>query len=283
MQQFRRDMEIAKYSPVTIGDRIEVVERFRRWLDKPLLEATGEDLRAYQATFSHLAPASVDIYTRHLKAFYQWAHKRRLIAEDPSTDMILPRLPKGLPHPTSHEDLRVIFACTDGPLRLAYVLAAFAGLRRGEICRLHRRDLQLGQREPVALVHGKGGKDRKVPLLAPVVMEIERSGLAHGWVVHLSGGRAYPPERLSADSTHLLRHRLGLSTTLHSMRGTFATSAGRRTRDPMFVRDLLGHSSVATTEIYVQTSMRDAHERLAGVASEAWDMLGMGTQLRAVR
>lgn len=274
LHQFAQDMRTAKYSPVTIEDRLEILRRLADHLgDTALLDATSEQLRGFQEQFAHLAPATIDIYSRHVKALYAWAYKRRLIGRDPAEEMIVPKVPRTQPHPTSLEDLRLIFSVTRGALRMAYVLAAFAGLRRGEICRLHRRDLSLSTPEPTALVHGKGNKERIVPLLPPAVAELHASGLSRGWVVHLPDGRPYPPGRLSSESTRHLQS-LGLSTTLHSMRATFATHVGRLTRDPMLVRDLLGHESVATTEIYMKTSLRDAHLRLAGWGEQGSTLLG---------
>lgn len=275
LHQFATDMQIAKYSPVTIGARMELLRRLAGHLDKPLLDVTGDDLRSFQAEFAHLAPASVNIYSRHIKAFYDWATKRRLISCNPCEEMTIPRVPKGRPHPTTVDELRTVFACTRGVLRLVYTLAAFVGLRRGEICHMQRHDLELASATPTALVHGKGGKERVVPLLAPVVAEIYEYGLPRaGWVVKRDG-RPYSPGQLSIDSHNHLRG-LRLSTTLHSMRGTFATAAAQATRDPLFVRDLLGHSSVATTEIYMASTMADAHARLAVLAEVAESFLSPG-------
>jgi integrase/recombinase XerC len=276
MRQFELEMRIAKLSPVTIDHRLAAVCRLRDWLptqDSSLLDATPDDLRAYQARFVHLAPATIDIYSRHIKAFYDWAETRGFLdGPNPASGLIMPRLTRGRPHPTTIDDLRVVFACTTGPLRTAYVLAAFAGLRRGEICRLHRRDIDLAG-TPTALIHGKGGKERVVPLLPPVVGEIQEAGLARGWVIHRGDGRPYDPERLSIESTTHL-HGLGLQTTLHSMRHTFATHAARVTKDPLFVRDLMGHESVATTEIYMDSDLEGAHEKLAGYSAAINEVLG---------
>jgi integrase/recombinase XerC len=202
----------------------------------------------------------VDIYTRHIKAFYRWAYERGLIQEDPAVELGVPHIGHAKPHPTRLEDLTVIFACTSGPLRDAYLLAAFAGLRCGEICRLQGQDLDLTE-PATALVHGKGGKDRTIPLLPAVVAEL-RAAPRRGWLVTLENGKPYQPKRLSSDSSRHL-HELGLATTL----------AFQATRDPLFVRDLLGHESVATTEVYTASSLADAHQRLSGLSDQAASML----------
>lgn len=270
--EFVTQMRIAKRSEVTIAKRLELLRRLGKFLgDTPILDASTEQLFAFQATYAHLAPASVNVYTRHVRALYSWAHARGMIDRDPSAQLVVPHVRKGQPHPTRPEDLRVILTCTTGPLRTAYVLAAFAGLRCGEITRIEGQDVDLDGPAPSALVHAKGGKERTVPLLAPVVHEL-RGLPRRGWMLTLPSGRPYTPNRLSVES-HKQLHELGLETTLHSMRGFFATEAARITRDPLLVRDLLGHESVATTEIYMQTSLTDAHGRLAQLAADAAGML----------
>lgn len=282
LTEFTTDMRIAKRSEVTIKDRLEVLARLSRHIEIELLAATPTDLRSYQATYAHLAPASVNIYTRHILEFYRWALLRGLLEQDPSLGLIVPRVRRGRPHPTMLADLRTIFACTDGALRMAYVFAAFAGLRCGEICRLQRTDLDTDARDVTALVDGKGGKQRRVPLIAPVVTELVEYGLPRaGWVI-TRNGVPYLPKQLSIDS-HLHLRSLGCPTTLHSMRHYFLTNAARVTHDLLFVRDLAGHESVATTQIYTESTMEGAHGRLAGVGDLATDLLGGGRGLYAVR
>lgn len=284
VRQYITDMRIANYSPVTIKDRVDLLERFRTFIEREsLLDATVEDIRAFQALFVSRAPATQNIYARHLRAFFKWARQRRLIESDLAETVIVPKVARGLPHPTRHEDLRRIFACTTGFLRVAYVLAAFAGLRRGEICRLARVDLFLENPEPTALIHGKGGRERKVPIIAPVVAELRSYGLPRaGYVLRHPDGKPMRPGTLSAYSHNHLAE-LGVETTLHSMRHTFATDTARTTRDALFVRDLLGHQSVASSEIYMETTLNGAHARLEGVAESAVGILGAGRgRLRAV-
>jgi integrase/recombinase XerC len=300
LDAFELHMRTAKLRPDTITKRLEVVRRLAAFLEaqksetslspvggappvlpeqicSPLLSAAPDDLAAFQATFAHLAPASVDIYTRHVRAFYRWAVDFGHVAVDPCSRLVDVKVRRGLPHPTSADDLRVIFACTRRPLRTAYVLAAFAGLRCGEVCRLRWEDLTLAGATPRAFVRGKGGRERIVPLLPPVVDELQQVGLAlRGPVVVTGAGRPYnPPNRLSiASSKHLTE--LGVATTLHSLRHYFGTATYRATRDVLLTRDLLGHESVATTEIYMQTSMDGAHERLASLSGDAVTLLDTG-------
>jgi len=81
---------------------------------------------------------------------------------------------------------------------------------------------------------------------------------------------------MRSSSKHLL-HGLGVETTLHSMRHFFGTEAVRLSHDILLVRDILGHASVDTTQIYTK-SLGDAHVQLAGLG----DGLLRPQRLRAV-
>jgi integrase len=264
-----------KLSPDTVQKRVEVVRRLAAFLGgTDLYRATPDDLAAFQGTFAHLASASIDIYSRHVASFYRWALAYGHIDKDPTGRMVDVKVRRGLPHPTSADDLRIIFACTKRPLRTCYVLAAFGGLRCGEITRLRWEDVDL--RRGTAYIHGKGGKDRITPLLASVVDELERVGLApRGPVVVRASGRPFSPNALSIASTKHLAE-LHVSTTLHSLRHAFATEAYRTTKDILLVRDLIGHTSVATTQIYTASSLDGASERLSSLSTAAADILDDG-------
>jgi integrase len=281
---FETDLRLAGLSPVTIKDRLDIVRRLAAFLAPvALLAANDWQLIDFQREFAHLAPASVDIYVRHVQAFYRWAVSRGLLPADPSTVLIRPKLRRGRPHPTALLDLQRIFACTQGPLRMAYALAAFAGARRGEICRLQRTDLDLTSECATARLDGKGGKERTVPLIAPLVRELLDFGVPRtGYIVTTKNGRPYPPRQLSTDS-HWHLQSIGVHTTLHSLRHAFATTAYQTSHDLLLVKELLGHESVATTEIYAEPDMSAAHVKLKGVADQAGRLLAQGAHWPRLR
>lgn len=269
IKQMVAHMRVLKLSEITISSRLDVLYRLIAYLEAPLLEATPAMLYSYQKTYAHLAPASVNIYTRHMREFYVWATKAGLLDVNPAIDLSVPKVHRGRPHPTLPDDMRTIFSCAQNYLRTAYILAAFAGLRCGEISRLNSRDLYLESDAPTALIRGKGGKERYVPLLAPVVAEI---GYKRNWICVNSFGRQLTPKRLSAESSKFLAE-LGVNTTLHSLRHYFGTEAYRVTHDPLLVRDLMGHESVATTEVYTDSNMDGAHGKLVGLGNSAERLL----------
>jgi integrase len=274
-----RWMRASGFSERTVGDRLAVLHRLQQHLaaeevHPTLARATAEDLASFSDTFATLAASSRNVYVRHVKAFFKWAAMSGHIAADPAARLPVTRPPRGRPHPTRQQDLELILLCTQGPLRLAYALAAFAGLRCGEICKLRTEDIIREVGRPVtANIRGKGGKQRTVPVLASVLAEIDRAvGDRRGYLLLRPDGGPWGPRQLSCASSYHLAD-LGIQTTLHSMRAAFATSAYAATRDPLLVRDLLGHASVQTTEVYMASSVWDAGARLGAIADTAASML----------
>lgn len=273
LDSFELHMRTAKISPVTIDKRIELLGRLATFLvPTGLLDATPADLERWQQSHAHLAATSLDIYSRHTVELYRWAVRTERLATDPTTRMVSVRVTRGLPHPISEPDLRAVLAAAPAPLRLIYILAAFAGLRRGEICRLRVEDLALDAPQPVALVRGKGAHERHVPLLPPVAAELRNLRLPRRGIVVQHKGEPYNPERLSCNSHNFMRS-IGVESTLHSLRHYFATQVVRLTRDILLVRDLLGHSSVHTTQVYMSSTIDGAHERLADFSEAAQSLI----------
>ncbi len=179
-----------------------------------------------------------------VRGFYRWGHGMGYLDDDPAEALPPVRVPAGIPRPTPEHLVAQLVARGD---RLGFMaqLAAHGGLRRGEIARVHGRDLVVD----VLVVQGKGGKVREVPVIDRTLLRrLQRVQLADDWAFpnglggHLSAGHvgrmlsAAMPEGWTA---HTLRHRLG-------------TAAYAGTRDLLAVQQLLGHSRPETTQRYVR-------------------------------
>ncbi|WP_190972968.1 tyrosine-type recombinase/integrase [Bifidobacterium rousetti] len=130
------------------------------------------------------------------------------------------------------------------------MLAADAGLRRAEIAQVRGDDLIDDELGWSLIVHGKGAKDRIVPLSDELAREIRRHG--PGWLFpgekgcdHICGDTVY---RLVKDAT---------GYPPHSLRRRFATAAYITSNgNVMAIKELLGHESLATTQGYITVSGR---------------------------
>ena len=119
-------------------------------------------------------------------------------------------------------------------------LAAYAGLRAGEIARVHTSDVVDGR----LYVHGKGGRTRVVPLAAHLALMLPAEG---GWVFPNGRGSHLSPGHV----TRLVSRALPEGWTAHTFRHRLATRAYAGTRDLLAVSELIGHSRPETTQRYV--------------------------------
>ena len=153
-----------------------------------------------------------------------------------------------MPKPIPEHALRSALLAADDRVRLALRLAAELGLRRREIVAVHASDVGDGPDGPTLLVHGKGDKERIIPM-TPALAAMIRLGCG--------GGFAFPGEyrqtgHMSPAWIGKLAGRvLPAPWTLHKLRHRFATVVNDETGDLVVVQQLLGHASLATTQLYV--------------------------------
>jgi len=185
-----------------------------------------------------------------LRSFWSWAVGSGRCDLSPANALPSvkpePPLPRPIPEPFYLRALSV--AGTRD--RLILQLAAHAGLRRAEIARVHRRDLIEDLAGFSLIVHGKGGKDRMVPLPTWLAWTIERALVEAGgdWLFPGAVDGHLSPQRVGIIASRLLPD----GWTLHTLRHRFASKAFARDRDLISVSQLLGHASVATTQRYVR-------------------------------
>lgn len=132
--------------------------------------------------------------------------------------------------------------------RLMLLLASFGGLRRSEIAAVHADDMNEG----FLFVVGKGGRQRFVPIHPLLLSYLERLAARGGWAFPGRFSGHCHPDYIGKHLSRLL----GPGWTGHSLRHHFATAAYNTTRDLRAVQELLGHASVATTQIYVGVDPR---------------------------
>jgi integrase len=184
-------------------------------------------------------------YRNTLRAFYKWGVSTGRTADD--VGALIPVVRASRPNPRPLPDLiyMTALAAADDRAKLMLRLGAEMGLRRSEVAQVHSDDF-LPDLDGYSLrVHGKGGKERMIPLPVP---------LAHA-MMDLPYGYAFPGD----DHGHLSPRWVGTIVsrllpdgwTMHKLRHRFATRAYAIDRDVFTVQELLGHASPATTRAYV--------------------------------
>lgn len=143
-------------------------------------------------------------------------------------------------------------------------LAAELGLRRGEVARCRREDLERDLAGWTLAIRGKGERFRRLPL---------SDGLAAAIRTHADAGWLFPGQVDGHLSPHyvgkLVARALPDGWAMHSLRHRFATLAYSEDRDMFTVQELLGHASPVTTRLYVQVpadALRRTVEAVARVS-----------------
>lgn len=200
------------------------------------------------------AARSVATDLSHLKTFYHWAVIEKHILVNPVDHASSPSLPKSRPRPTKEPDLKIAVKAANPMLARMIALGALAGLRSAEIAHLDWDDVDLTSRM-LWVRHGKGDKDRSVPIGTTLATYLGAAGT--GRVVTSNDGEPLSPKAVSSRINRHMRS-LGLNTTAHKLRARYATTALEKSGNLILVKDLLGHASVATTQLYLLASNAEA-------------------------
>jgi integrase/recombinase XerD len=227
------------------------------------------------------ATTSVARALSSIRGFTRFLLEEGLIPSDPAADVPAPKLPERLPKALTIEQVEALLAATDGdePVRLrdkALLELLYAtGARVSEAVALNVDDL-VGEDGTADLVRlfGKGGKQRIVPVGSYARAALD-AYLVRARPLLSPRGRATPAlflglrgARLSRQNAWLIiraageRAQLDLELSPHSMRHSFATHLLQGGADVRVVQELLGHASVATTQIYTKVTadaLRDVY------------------------
>ncbi|RJP17557.1 MAG: tyrosine recombinase [Candidatus Abyssobacteria bacterium SURF_5] len=227
-------------------------------------------LRAYLASL-HASGASRRSIARKLstvRSFFSFLQRERIIFENPAEEISTPKVRRHLPEFLTVDEVKLLLECPEkdalAGLRDRAILEVFysTGVRVAELAAADLSDMDL--LGGVMKVTGKGGKQRMV-LLGRYAVDAVRSYLPEraSWDRGLSRNRIF----LSRTGRPLQErdlHRIvtkysrklwgGRSVSPHTLRHSFATHLLDGGADLRDVQELLGHSSLSTTQIYTHVS-----------------------------
>lgn len=244
---FRRALMTSpkRYAPATIDKRLAAVGRYLQAVPD-WQGATPFDVEDWAAAQNWGASSTRDSVS-HVRAFYRWAIRHGHATVDPTATVELPRAPRRLPRPARDVAIAAAVAVGDPAIVAMLALMAGAGLRCIEVARLRWSDVDM--LAGTVHVHGKFDRERVIEIGPPVRRALAAIDGAGAHVFTSSTGRAYTACRVSQLVNEHLR-MVSAGCTAHQLRHRFATRALAECNDLTTVRDLLGHTSVSTTEIY---------------------------------
>ncbi|WP_068401995.1 tyrosine recombinase XerC [Kribbia dieselivorans] len=252
-------------------------------------DVTLADLRGWLGEMSREGAARSTVARRSAAArtFFGWATRAGHVAKNPALRLVSPKrrshLPDVLTQTNAHDllDVAMVAADDDDPIHLrnrAMLELLYAtGIRVGELVGIDRDDVDLDRR--VVRVIGKGDKERTVPFGLPAAEAlVEWLERGRPRVVTESSGPALflgrrgrrADQRQVRSLVHELLSHVPDAPDLspHGLRHSAATHLLEGGADLRLVQELLGHSSMATTQIYTHVSIdrlrqsyRQAHPR----------------------
>lgn len=271
--------------PVTVESYLSDISKLAAFLgdgDDVLLSATIDDLREFLSSLSDvgICARSQARILSSLRSFYGFLRLDGFISDDPTELLVSPKIGMHLPDVLTLQEIDDIINAIDlskgeGQRNRAMIEVLYScGLRVSELCALRMSDLYLPER--FVRVTGKGGKQRLVPLSERAVAEIEayfpdrdRIEIKRGYEDYL-----FISERLKKPLSritlfHIVKElvlAVGIKKNVspHTFRHSFATHLLEGGANLRVIQAMLGHESIATTEIYTHIDTVRLREEIIG-------------------
>ncbi|HZF71282.1 tyrosine-type recombinase/integrase [Sulfuricurvum sp.] len=239
---------IRGYSSLTIRSYHDAIEEMLMYAE--IHDEAGIlmiNLMPFRLRIAPLKSKTIAAKLSAIRSFVKYLRSQNKTVELRGDESI--KTPKTLPKPISHEHIVHALQNADPMTQLAITMLYTMGLRISELAHLRVDDIS-GE---WCRIRGKGDKERDVPMLGDIVsmlMAYQRVSPSKAYVFELEG------EKLSENSLRYMITKafakVGLKVTPHQLRHSYATELlnnGARIAD---VSELLGHASMATTQIYTK-------------------------------
>ena len=258
LDRLQTDLELRASSPKTIRGYRYAVIKFLRYANKPVDELTVDDVRNYIIFMQRngLDKSTINMYISSIRFFFAVSLRR------PLNDYEVPRLRKDkkLPIVLSRDEIKALLNCCDDiRFKALFALTYGSGLRISEVMSLKVSDIN-SKDMTVFVRNSKRNKDRitvlskQSLLLLREYWKTARPKQENNDFLFPGGAR---DGRLSAkfveDSFSHYCELAGIKkpATMHSLRHSFATHLMESGTDIFTIKELLGHSSISSTSVYL--------------------------------
>ena len=248
-----------KYSVHTRKAYVHYNQALCQWLQKAPASVTNEDIKqflAFMEKTEKLSASSMNLALSAFKFFYRYVFKA-----DTAKEGHRPRQDKRLPIVLSKSEIvKLLKNERNLKHRLLLMMVYASGLRVSEVVNLKRQDVDLA-RKALLIISGKGRKDRYT-IISDTVAETLKDYYYHYEITDWLFPGADPACHLTIRSAqHICEHALkkaniNKNASIHSLRHSFATHLLESGTDICYIKELLGHSSIRTTERYTHVARR---------------------------
>lgn len=275
-----------RYSQHTVSSYENDLTQFFSYLaaefDGPdVPQITAGLIRSWMASLkdSEYTAKSINRKISTLRSFFRKQMKNGVIKQTPLTTVTTPKISKRLPAFVAEKDMETLFRHVEFPDtwngrtdRLILSVFYHTGMRVSELVNLKEKHIDVHYRQVKVL--GKGNKERLIPVSAALMLEIQEYVAKKGanepgkevFLFVSENGKQLNRGRVGAS----VKKYLGTVTTLekkspHILRHTFATHLMNNGADLNAVKELLGHASLAATQVYTHNTI----EKLKDVYKKA--------------
>jgi integrase/recombinase XerC len=214
-----------------------------------------------------------------LKSFYRFLQRKGILSATPTSMISAPKINKRLPVYVEIKDLETLFRHVEFPdswtgrmEKIVFAIFYATGMRLSELTGL--RESQVDFSKSVLKILGKGNKERIIPMSAELKQLLQEyvkekqlnfKELTHEYLLMNEKGKPLNPRYVQT----IVKKYLTLVTTIekkspHVLRHSFATHLMNNGAELNAVKELLGHSSLAATQIYTHNTiekLKDIHAR----------------------
>jgi integrase/recombinase XerD len=257
------DMRIRNLAPRTIDAYTYHVAAFADFTQKPLDRTTPEDVRNFQLYLIDTRKLAYSSFNQAVCALrFLYTHTIRV----PWPVAMVPfgKRPKTLPVVLGRHEVDELLRCTKNLKQRTFLTTLYAtGMRFSEAAHLKIHDID-SHRMQIRITHGKGAKDRQVPLSPRLLSELRDYWKIYKPKLLLFEGNS--ADKTYADTTiqktikaSAAAAKIHKNVTPHTMRHSYATGLLEAGVDLLTISRLLGHASFATTMVYLHCRSEHLH------------------------
>lgn len=232
-------------------------------------EASHLHMRSWMAQMAedNLSTRTINRKLSALRSYCKFLMKRGLLDKDPTLKIQTPKISKKLPVFVAQQDIATLF--TEIPFsegfeglrdRTVLELLYYTGMRRAELVNLKDQDVDLARQHIKVL--GKGNKERLIPVSEQLAgnlrcyLEEKRKTHGPGWLLVTNKGEKMYPEM----AYRIVKKILSMVSTVekrspHVLRHSFATHLSNNGAELNAIKELLGHASLAATQVYTHNNI----------------------------
>lgn len=262
-QRLAEDMKIRNKAAATIDAYTYHAKKFADFIQKPLDRATVEDVRSFQLHLIEERKLAYSSFNQAVCALrFLYTHTIRV--DWPVTMVPYGKRPKHLPTVLSRQEVDDLLRCTKNLKHRTFLTTLYAcGMRLSEAAHLRLPHID-GARMQIRIVHGKGAKERCVPLSPRLLTELRMYWQEYRPSEFLFPGKTPDKPYASTSIQKAIKRsarKAGITKEVcpHVLRHSYATGLLEAGVDILTISRLLGHASFTTTMIYLHCRRENLH------------------------